>query len=171
MFTTLSSALLSAKYSIANWMPRLNLTSISKDLIVLLYVVGIDVTFDLAKLIFQVIISNAESENFVGVLPFSSLIFGLLKIQNEDLDKGEVLEEPRKPLKISIKVYTSSHVQDMDNDDVKEDPGSLISEDVAIEPSAKPLFILKYCHAPTRRSNTWQPLRALECALISRNTF
>ena len=65
--------------------------------------------------------SNAESENSVRVLPFPSLIFGFLKIQNEDLAKCKVLEEPRKPLNISTKVYTSSHVQDVDNDDVEED--------------------------------------------------
>ena len=100
--------------------------SLLKDLVVLIYAVGTDVAFDLAKVIFQVVISNAETENSIEVFPFPFLIFGLLKIQNEDLDKGDTLEEHRKTLKISSKVYTGAHVQNVDNADVEEDPDSLI---------------------------------------------
>ena len=54
----LTSALLTSKYAIlhkivvANWMPRLHITTISKDLAVLLYAIGTNVHFDMANVIF-----------------------------------------------------------------------------------------------------------------------
>ena len=112
----LSSVVLTIKYSIlhkiaiANWMPRLHIFSISKDLAVLLYVVGTDISFDMVNVIFQVIMSYAKTETTVGGLPFSSLIHELLTAQKEDLDVDDDLEVPRKPLKISTKVYIGAHV-------------------------------------------------------------
>ena len=82
----LSSALLIAKYSIlhkiaiANWMPKFHISTISKDPIVLLYAVGTNVSFDMANVIFQVIISYVEAETTVGGLPFPSLIHELLTV-------------------------------------------------------------------------------------------
>ena len=79
----LSSVALTIKYSIlhkiaiANWMPRLHIFSISKDLIVLLYVMDTDVSFDMANVIFQVIMSYTEAEITVGGFPFPSLIHEL----------------------------------------------------------------------------------------------
>ena len=55
----LSSVVLTTKYSIlhkiaiTNWLPRLHLSSISKDLDVLLYVVGTGISFDMANVIFN----------------------------------------------------------------------------------------------------------------------
>ena len=68
--------------------------SISKDFTVLLYLIGTREPFDLGKVIFQVIVSNAEFESISGVLPFPSLIFGILKLQKNILEKGEVLVVP-----------------------------------------------------------------------------
>ena len=90
--SALSSVVLTTKYPIldkiviVNWLPRLYISSISKELVVLLYVVGTSVSFDLTKVIFQVVVSNVEFENIVGVLPFPYLIYELLKIQKKDLD-------------------------------------------------------------------------------------
>ena len=134
--SVLSSVVLTTKYSIlhkiaiTNWLPRLHLSSISKDLDVLLYVVGTGVSFDMANVIFQLIVSYAEIENTVGVLPFLSLIYELLKIQKDDLDEDAILEVPRKSLKISNKVYTSAHVLDVDNDEPAKDIDSTVTEDV-----------------------------------------
>ena len=54
----LSSAMLTTKYAIlykvviTNWMPRLHISTISKDLAILLYAVGKDISFDMANVIF-----------------------------------------------------------------------------------------------------------------------
>ena len=82
----ISNALLTTKYSIlhkiaiTNWMPRLHISTISKNLVILLYAVGNNVPFDMANVIFQVIMSYAEAETIVGGLPFPSLIHEVLTI-------------------------------------------------------------------------------------------
>ena len=107
----LASAVLTAKYAIlhkiaiAKWMPRLHITTISKDLAVLLYAIGTDVPFDMANVIFQVIVSYAESKSTLGGLPFPSLFHEILSVQKERLVDKDDLDMPRKPLSISTKVY------------------------------------------------------------------
>ena len=87
----LTSALLTLKYvillkiAVANWMPRLHITTISKDFAVLLYAIGTNVPFDMANVVFQVIVSYAEFESTLGGLPFSSLIHEILSVQKEGL--------------------------------------------------------------------------------------
>ena len=49
------------------------------------------------------------------------------------------LELPRKPLKISTKVYNGAHVQDVGNEKVENDSNSLIATNVAPCFSAAPL--------------------------------
>ena len=89
----ISSAVLTSKYSIlykiaiANWLPRLHVSTVSKDLALLLFTIGTGEEFDLAKVIFQVITSNAESENIVNVLPYPSLIFELLRLQKDIMEE------------------------------------------------------------------------------------
>ena len=58
----------------------LHITTISKDLVILLYAIGTNVPFDMANMIFQVIVSYAESESTLGGLPFSSLIHEILSV-------------------------------------------------------------------------------------------
>ena len=76
----LSSVLLTTTYlilhkiAIANWMPRLHISTISEDLAILLYAFGTNVSFDIANVIFQVIVNYAEAKT-IGSLPFHSLIF------------------------------------------------------------------------------------------------
>ena len=82
----LSCALLTTKYSIlhkisiANWMPRLHISTISKDLAFLLYVMGTNVSFDMANVIFLVVVSYVKVEATIGGLPFPSLIHKVLTI-------------------------------------------------------------------------------------------
>ena len=45
------------------------MSTISRDFVVLLFAVGTGEEFDLAKVIFQMIKSNADSENTIAVLP------------------------------------------------------------------------------------------------------
>ena len=47
------------------------------------------------------------------------------------MEEGEVLEQPRNPIKISTKLYQSAHIPDVDNDLMEEDLGSLIADNVA----------------------------------------
>ena len=133
----LSSALLTTKYSIlhriaiANWMPRLHITTISKDLAALLYAIGTNVAFDMTNVIFQVIVSYVEAETTIGGLPFFFLIHEVLTVQKDGLVEDDDLEMPRKPLKIFTKVYTSAHVQDVGNKEFAIDFDVLIVDLVA----------------------------------------
>ena len=96
----IASAVLTSKYSIfhkiaiGNWLPRLHISSVLRDLVVLLFAVCTIEEFDLAKVIFQVIKNNAKSENTVNVLPYPSLIFEILQLQKNIMKEGEVLEQP-----------------------------------------------------------------------------
>ena len=89
----ITSDVLTSKYSIlhkiaiANWLPRLHISNVSKDLAVLLFAIGTGEDFDLAKVIFQVIKSNAESKNTVNVLPYPSLIFEILQLQKDIMEE------------------------------------------------------------------------------------
>ena len=69
----------------------------------------------MANMIFQVIVSYVEAKTTVGGLPFPSLIHEVLTIQKDGLVEDDDLEMPYKPLKISTKVYTDAHVQDVGN--------------------------------------------------------
>ena len=88
-----SSSVLLTKYSIlhkiaiANWLPTLHISSISKDLAVFIFLIGTSKPFDLEKVIFQVITSNAESESTFGLLPFPSLIFEIVNFKRTSLKK------------------------------------------------------------------------------------
>ena len=87
------SAALMSKYSIfhkiaiANWLPRLHISTVSRDLAILLFAIGTGKELDLAKVIFQVIKRNAESENTVNVLPYPSLIFEILQLQKNIMEE------------------------------------------------------------------------------------
>ena len=133
------SAVLTSKYSIlhkiaiANWLPRLHISTVSKDLAILLFAIGTGEEFDLAKVIFQVIVSNAESENTVNVLPYPSLIFEILRLQHDIMEEGEVLEQPRHPIKISTKLYQGAHIPDVDDNLMEEEPDSPVADPVATD--------------------------------------
>ena len=58
------------KIAIANWMSRLHISTISKDLAVLLYAIGTNVSFDMANVIFLVVVSYVEVEATIGGLLF-----------------------------------------------------------------------------------------------------
>ena len=130
------------KIIVANWMPRLYITIISKDLAILLYAIGTNVPFDMANVIFQVIVSYAKSESTLGGLPFPSLIHEILSVQKEGLADEDDLDMPRKPLSISTKVYTGAHVQDVGNEDVDIDPDNPVTNSVATSSSTTPLNII-----------------------------
>ena len=68
------------KVTVANWMPRLHIRTVSKDLAILLYAIGTNVPFNMANVIFQVIVSYAESKSTLGGLPFPSLIHEILSV-------------------------------------------------------------------------------------------
>ena len=96
----------------------------------------------MANVIFQVIVSYTEAKTTVGGLSFPSLIHELLTVQKEGLDVDDDLELPRKPLKISTKVYTSAHVQDGGNEEVENDSDSPITDNVTTGFSVAPLNIM-----------------------------
>ena len=117
-------------------MPRLHISTVSKNLAILLFAIGIGEEFDLAKVIFQVIKNNAESENTVNVLPYPSLIFEILQLQKDIMEEWEVLEQPRHPIKISTKLYQGAHIPDVDATLMEEDPDSPVADNVATDAAA-----------------------------------
>ena len=123
-------------------MLRLHITTISKDLAVLLYAIGTNVPFDMANVIFQVIVSYVESESSLGGLPFPSLIHEILSVQKEGLAEGDDLDMPRKPLSISTKVYIGAHIQDVGNEDADIDLDNPITDSVATSSSMAPMNIM-----------------------------
>ena len=144
----LTSALLTTKYvilhkiTVANWMPRLHITTISKDLAVLLYAVGTNVPFDMANMVFQAIVGYAESKSTLGGLPFPFLIHEILNVQKEGFVDGDDLDMVRKPLSISTKVYTGTHVQDVGNEDADIDPDNPVTDSVATSSSVASMNIM-----------------------------
>ena len=73
-------------------MPRLYITTISKDLAVLLYAIVTDVPFDIANVVFQVIVSSTKSKSTLGGLLFPFLIYEILSVQKEGLvDKDDLM--------------------------------------------------------------------------------
>ena len=130
------------KIAIANWMSRLHISTISKDLAVLLYTIGTNVSFDMANVIFQVIVSYAKAKTTVGGLPFLFLIHEVLTIQKDGLAENDDLEMPQKFLKISTKVYTSAHVQDVGNEEVEIDFDVPVADPIATSSFAAPLSIM-----------------------------
>ena len=106
------------------------------------------------------------------------LILSLLMLQQHKLQSIDFDD-------IAICEYSDLEVcEDSDSDMNNEDEPSI--EDIQetyqeiydnwinvcnVNKSLKDKLFELACHAPTRRSNTWQPLRALEWASVSRNTF
>ena len=123
-------------------MSRLHITTISKDLAVLLYAIGTDVPFDMANVVFQVIVSYVEFKSTLGGLPFSSLIHEILSVQKVGLADKDDLDMARKPLSISTKVYTGAHVQDVGNEDADIDPNNPVIDSVATSSSVTPMSIM-----------------------------
>ena len=130
------------KVAVANWMPRLHITTVSKDLAVLLYAIGTNVPFDIANVIFQVIVSYVESESTLGGLPFPYLIHEILNVQKDGLAESDDLDMPRKPLSISTKVYIGAHVQHVGNEDADIDPDNPVTDSVATSSFTAPLNIM-----------------------------
>ena len=96
----------------------------------------------MANVIFQVIVSYAESESTLGGLPFPFLIHEILSVQKEGLADGDDLDIPRKPLSFSTKVYTGAHVQDVGNEDADIDLDNPVIDSVATRSSVAPMNIM-----------------------------
>ena len=113
------SSTLSLKYSIlqkialSNWFPFLHKTYVTKDLAILLFLIGTSESFDIGKWLFEIIVHNAKYKHASGILPFSSLIFEVLMLQKNILEENEILESPSTPLRISHKLFESKHAQDI----------------------------------------------------------
>ena len=59
----------------------------------------------MGKLIYQVIVSIAKFDHAYGVLLFTSLIYEILQLQKNVLEKDAVLEMLRKLIRIFYKVF------------------------------------------------------------------
>ena len=59
----------------------------------------------MGKLLFEVIVYNAEYETTYGILSLSSLIYEVLILQKNILGENELLETLPLPLKVSHKLF------------------------------------------------------------------
>ena len=73
------------KIALSNWLPSFHKSYVTKDMATLLFFIGIGEKFDIGKLLFVVIMHNAEHEHTYGILPLPSLIFEVLMLQKNIL--------------------------------------------------------------------------------------
>ena len=114
----LMSSILLVKYSVmhkialCNWLPSLHKTYVTKDMAILLFLIGTGEDFDMGQLLFKVIMHNVEYENTYGILPLPSLIYEVLMLQKNILGDDEMLEPIPPPLKVSQKLFKGKHALD-----------------------------------------------------------
>ena len=87
-------------------LPNTHAMNVSRDLAFLFYSIGTDLSFDMGKHIFELIVSHAESETTNGKLPFPSLIFEVLSLQKTVKEDPEALESLPGPSR-----YLRSYLQ------------------------------------------------------------
>lgn len=120
---------LSLKYSVLhkialkNWMPSTHSTGVNKPLAKLLYMIGLSCYFDIGQLIYDQIVGNAEVLFTYQVLPFPSLIYGVLMSQIDIKKSKEVLVTLPGELRILKKLLSGKHV------DVVQGESLSVSED------------------------------------------
>ena len=108
------SSILSMKYSILHkiaiktLIPRLHISFVSEELAILMFFVGIGEPFGMGKVIYKVIVSNANFEYAYGVLPFLSLIFRRIYLK-----RMKCWRLPRNQLGFSI-VFVDKHSKDIE---------------------------------------------------------
>ena len=113
------------KIVVTNWLPTKHTATVTKELCILLYAVGIGMKFDMGKHIFETISQYAENKKKTK-LPFPSLIYELLMSQKEIKQPLDALHGISKPLKVSKKLLSDSHVMDLQGKQSEQD-----QEDVA----------------------------------------
>ena len=101
------------KISLTNWLPSLHKTYMTKDMASLLYMIGTREKFDMEKLLFEVIVYNAEQKTTYDILPLPSLIYEVLMLQKNILGEDDMLEVLPPPLKVSHKLFEGKHVPDV----------------------------------------------------------
>ena len=62
---------------------------------------------------FEIIVHNAEYEHAYDTLPFSLLIFEVLMLQKNILEKYEILKVPKVHLRIFHKLFEDKHAPDI----------------------------------------------------------
>ena len=65
------------------------------------------------KLMFEIIVHNAEYEHTYGILPFLSLIFEVLILQKNILEEYEILKVLTVHLQIFHKLFEDKQAQDI----------------------------------------------------------
>lgn len=114
------SSSLSHKYSIyhkialRNWMPSTHSSTVRADLACLLYQIGTKGALDFGKLVFESVMSHAESQLVNKPLCFPSLLFGIIQAQTNVIGDTEVYEKDSPPVVITDKLRNSTyHVNDI----------------------------------------------------------
>ena len=91
---------------------------------------------------------NVEFEHAYCVLRFPSLIFEILQLQKNILEKDEVLKILRKPIRISYKVLVGNHAKDVEEKVEQATPTwkspILVTENVAID-HANNIKLFRFC--------------------------
>lgn len=110
-------------------MPNTHLTGVNKSLAKLLYMIGLCFSFDIGQLIYDQIVSNVEVLFTHQVLPFPSLIYGVLMSQNDIKKPVEVFAKLPGELRILKKLHFGKHVDDVQGESFSDSEDEL-QEDV-----------------------------------------
>ncbi|KAH6768968.1 Squamosa promoter-binding protein-like transcription factor family protein [Perilla frutescens var. frutescens] len=81
------------KLAVCNWLPTSNASVITVDQAIVLYKIGTQLPFNLGAYIFDATLKVASKSSSSNLLPFSCLIYGILKSQGLKERKKSVLSE------------------------------------------------------------------------------
>ncbi|XP_024028254.1 uncharacterized protein LOC112093643 [Morus notabilis] len=114
----------------------LHTTSVHKPLAKLLFLVNSSTTFDIGQLIFDEIVSNVEACTTHQVLPFPSLICEVLLSQKNIKKEDEVSDKLSGVLRISKKLRTWRHVDDIQGEFSSAEEDDVPSSSVGVATSS-----------------------------------
>ena len=105
-------------------------TGVKKPLAKLLFLIGTATPCDIGQLIYDQIVGNAEFLTTHPILPFFSLIFGILLKQQDVMKKDAMSKNSSGVIRISKKLHSGKHVDDVQGESSSEEEDD-IPESVA----------------------------------------
>lgn len=116
---------------ISNWMPTKNLTVVTKEQMMFIYKIGRFLPFDFGGMAYDCIERTGVCTTPTRILPFSILIYGMLKYQGFEEDMDCILSTTGSRLDISAGLVSENRVKDLsyhplvnNTDDVVENQAS-----------------------------------------------
>ena len=102
------------KLLVTNWLPSNHKTGVLKSVVILLFMIGTGVSFNLGKLIFNQIARHAECSTANISVGYPSLILEIMARHNVDVVRArEKYEKDIEDFSNSKKLFQGHHVQDI----------------------------------------------------------